>query len=111
MARGAVVPGRSHCNSLFTIYYFLFTIHESSNAGSALDVPANQTSARIENPENSLRVFNRWGDEIFSAEPYNNDWDGTADGEPVPAGTYFYLFYPDRSTEDDMKAGYIKVVR
>lgn len=64
-----------------------------------------------EDPNNSLRVFNRWGDEIFSAEPYMNDWDGNVDGDPVPAATYFYLFYPDRNDQSEVLAGYIKVVR
>ena len=76
---------------------------------------ADSTSGKVNcvtsNPNNSLRIFNRWGDEIFSAEPYNNDWDGTVDGEPVPASTYFFLFYPDRDTDDGKQAGYIKVVR
>ncbi len=44
-------------------------------------------------PDNSLTVFNRWGDVVYEAKPYNNDWDGThyQTGEPLPPGTYFYL--------------------
>ncbi|MEM9921569.1 MAG: gliding motility-associated C-terminal domain-containing protein, partial [Bacteroidota bacterium] len=42
-------------------------------------------------PNNKVSVFNQWGDEIFSATPYRNDWAGTYDGEPLPIGTYFYL--------------------
>ena len=63
-------------------------------------------------PNNSLRIFNRWGDEIEVFEPYTNTWDGTIGSgkDPVPAGTYFYIFREDRSS-DDHKAGYIKVVR
>jgi gliding motility-associated-like protein len=63
-------------------------------------------------PNNSLRVFNRWGDEIFVAEPYNNDWDGTYgnDKKELPAATYYYLFKEDKNT-DEVKAGYITVVR
>jgi len=38
----------------------------------------------------SIIVFNRWGDVVFEAAPYLNDWEGTHDGEPLPAGTYFY---------------------
>ena len=31
----------------------------------------------IENhPNNIVRVYNRWGDEVFSARSYQNDWDG-----------------------------------
>ncbi len=44
-------------------------------------------------PRNSLSVINRWGDVVFEASPYNNDWDGThyRTGEPLPPGTYFYI--------------------
>ncbi|MBK8566739.1 MAG: gliding motility-associated C-terminal domain-containing protein [Saprospiraceae bacterium] len=38
-------------------------------------------------PDNELTVFNRWGDVVFHAKPYNNQWDG---GD-LPAGTYFYI--------------------
>ncbi|MBI5916141.1 MAG: gliding motility-associated C-terminal domain-containing protein, partial [Bacteroidetes bacterium] len=66
-------------------------------------------------PNNRLRVFNRWGDEIHVFEPYLNSegWDATYDNDkkPVPAGTYFYLFEEDKNSGDDPKAGYIKVLR
>ena len=39
---------------------------------------------------NSLVIFNEWGDEILRASPYLNDWDGTYQGEDLPSGTYFY---------------------
>lgn len=38
-------------------------------------------------PNNELTIFNRWGDVVFHAKPYRNDWDG---GD-LPAGTYFYI--------------------
>jgi gliding motility-associated-like protein len=67
-------------------------------------------------PNNSrLRIFNRWGDEIASFEPYLNEqgWDGTygSSKKPVPAATYFYLFEYDKTSGDKPKAGYIKVAR
>jgi len=41
---------------------------------------------------NSLVIFNRWGDIVFEAAPYNNDWEGTnSDGSPLPDGTYYYI--------------------
>ncbi len=62
-------------------------------------------------PNNSFRVFNRWGDEIYSAAPYNNDWGGTYDkGKELPAGTYFYLFQKDKDNGEP-EAGYIRIVR
>ncbi|HUR29996.1 MAG TPA: gliding motility-associated C-terminal domain-containing protein, partial [Saprospiraceae bacterium] len=42
-------------------------------------------------PENKLIVFNEWGDAVFTAEPYENDWDGSFSGEGLPVGTYFYI--------------------
>ena len=42
-------------------------------------------------PNNELIIFNEWGDEVFSAAPYENDWQGTNDGQLLPVGTYFYV--------------------
>ncbi len=46
----------------------------------------NITSHKI--PE--FRVFNRWGEEVFSAKD-NRGWDGTRKGAPEPGGVYVYL--------------------
>ena len=48
------------------------------------------------NPEayenNELIIFNRWGDIVYEAAPYNNDWKGTnTDGNELPEGTYYYI--------------------
>lgn len=40
---------------------------------------------------NRLRIFNRWGDEVFTASPYLNDWDANYQGSELPSGTYFYI--------------------
>ena len=43
-------------------------------------------------PNNSLIVFNRWGDIVYEAKPYNNDWNGVSgDGSELPDGTYYYI--------------------
>lgn len=36
------------------------------------------------------KVFNRYGELVYSNENYNNDWDGTYKGKPVADGTYYY---------------------
>ncbi|MBS1582186.1 MAG: gliding motility-associated C-terminal domain-containing protein [Bacteroidetes bacterium] len=38
-------------------------------------------------PNTSLKVFNRWGQEVFSSSNYKNTWKGT----DMPEGTYFYI--------------------
>ena len=49
-------------------------------------------------PDNEIIIFNRWGDEVFSAAPYLNDWVGTTTngklkitGDQVTEGTYYYI--------------------
>jgi gliding motility-associated-like protein len=49
-----------------------------------------------------FRVFNRWGQEIFSTTDKNTGWDGKWKGEEMPIGSYQYLIrigYPDHMTE------------
>ncbi len=45
-------------------------------------------------PENIVKVFNRWGNEVFSKENYKNtDWYGQNNsGKELPDGTYFVIF-------------------
>ncbi len=44
-------------------------------------------------PENKLFIFNRWGDLVFKAEPYDNTWTGlSTNGDVLPEGVYFYRF-------------------
>ncbi|MEY4595195.1 MAG: hypothetical protein RIQ47_1605, partial [Bacteroidota bacterium] len=45
-------------------------------------------------PDNVFKVFNRWGNEVYSREDYQNtDWYGqNNDGNPLPDGTYFVIF-------------------
>ncbi len=39
-----------------------------------------------------LVIFNRWGDIIFQAQPYTNNWSGSGpNGKIVPEGTYYYV--------------------
>ncbi|MDO7888057.1 T9SS type B sorting domain-containing protein [Hymenobacter cheonanensis] len=44
-------------------------------------------------PDNTVTVFNRWGNKIFSAENYSraNEWRGDINGQPAPVGTYYYV--------------------
>tara|TARA_B100001750_G_scaffold133631_1_gene106278 strand:+ start:14054 stop:17134 length:3081 start_codon:yes stop_codon:yes gene_type:complete len=69
---------------------------------------------------NSLRIFNRWGVEVYQGEDYNNQnnvFDGRSKGRStvsvgdyLPAGVYFYIF--DYNTEDNRSVtdrGYIYI--
>jgi gliding motility-associated-like protein len=37
-------------------------------------------------------VYNRWGEIVYQAKPYKNDWAGTNNaGQPLPQGTYYFI--------------------
>lgn len=48
-------------------------------------------------PTNKIEIYNRWGNKVYEASPYVNQWDGTSQGglkfgeDILPIGTYFYL--------------------
>ncbi len=43
-------------------------------------------------PDNEIIIFNRWGDQVYHAKPYNNDWQGTnQNGKDLPQATYYYI--------------------
>ena len=62
-------------------------------------------------PANKIVIYNRWGNKVFEASPYLNNWDGQAttglriNGNDLPTGTYFYLL--DLGDGTDMIKGTI----
>lgn len=52
-------------------------------------------------PNNSMQVVNQWGQELYSASPYLEPWDGRHNGNLLPPGTYYYIF-----TRGDGSASY-----
>ncbi|MEO0877697.1 MAG: gliding motility-associated C-terminal domain-containing protein, partial [Bacteroidota bacterium] len=62
-------------------------------------------------PDNELIIFNRWGDIIFEAKPYNNDWNGlNQEGQPIPEATYYYVLRLNISRGEIIR-GDITVIR
>jgi len=62
-------------------------------------------------PDNEVRIFNRWGNAVFSAKRYSNDtpWNGTWDGKDLPDGTYYYLI--DLGDTSEKLSGWIQLLR
>ncbi len=47
-------------------------------------------------PDNEIIVFSRWGDIVYEAAPYQNDWKGVnKQGKELPHGTYYYILRLD----------------
>jgi gliding motility-associated-like protein len=42
-------------------------------------------------PTMRIQVMNRYGQNVFRTYGYGKAWDGTLNGKPLPAGTYFYI--------------------
>ncbi|MCP2937616.1 gliding motility-associated C-terminal domain-containing protein, partial [Salmonella enterica subsp. enterica serovar Typhimurium] len=65
---------------------------------------------------NSIVIFNRWGDQVYSAAPYKNDWEGINKGAKsvlgygqLPASTYYYVF--DKGDGSKPLTGYVQLTR
>jgi len=38
-----------------------------------------------------VKVYNRWGKLVYDNPDYNNLWDGTSNGNPLPEGAYYFI--------------------
>lgn len=67
----------------------------------------------LDGNENTVKIFNRWGDEINNYANYNNAdiaWDGTnQSGELVSNGTYFYVV--EIPSINYSASGWVQVIR
>ncbi len=68
-----------------------------------------------EYPENEITIYNRWGEIVFKASPYLNNWDGTSSskglklmGNTLPEDTYFYTLTLDKNSPPIKK--YIELI-
>jgi gliding motility-associated-like protein len=64
--------------------------------------------------ENTLKIYNRWGDVVFKAENYDNTTNTftglTNDGKKLPSGTYFYILEFNNSGRKKI-SGYLALRR
>jgi gliding motility-associated-like protein len=62
-------------------------------------------------PNVEVLIFNRWGNKVYEAKPYQNEWDGTNENnEGLPDGTYYYII---KVNDDDntVYTGYVVINR
>lgn len=68
----------------------------------------------IENyPDNSLTIYNRWGEVMYQVEGYSNNWDGRGEKNKsdVPDGTYAFIFKAKMGGEEKSLTGSITITR
>ena len=56
-----------------------------------------------------VKVYNRWGLEVYSSNAYQNDWTGDFNEDPLPDGTYYYVIECDG--REDRFDGAVTILR
>ena len=59
---------------------------------------------------NTLEIFDRYGNSVFQMDGYDSSWDGTGKNGDLPKGTYFYILDLNGDGTDVVK-GWIQIVR
>ncbi len=60
-------------------------------------------------PDNVLKIYNRYGQVIYTSAGYQNDWNGEYQGNKLPTGTYFYIL--QTNTEKGNYKGSVTILR
>ncbi len=62
--------------------------------------------------DNTLEIYNRWGQQVHTATNYDNSWRGTDEnGDLLPEGGYFYVFEYTVNDEVRQLKGAITIIR
>jgi len=61
-------------------------------------------------PNASVKVFNKWGNEIYVSEGVYKPWDGLYNGKPLPSEVYYYIIVLDNE-QDNKYTGTITIIR
>jgi gliding motility-associated-like protein len=56
-----------------------------------------------------VKIFNRYGAQIFTSTGYPRPWDGTYNNKALPAGTYYYII--DLKDGSEARSGYVVILR
>lgn len=62
-------------------------------------------------PDATVEIFNRWGQKIFESDGYAVPWDGTLSGDPLPAGTYYFVLDLKDPNNPGPVKGHILLIR
>jgi gliding motility-associated-like protein len=65
--------------------------------------------ALITYPSCLVSVFDRNGQKVYQSTGYPKSWDGTRNGSPLPAGTYYYIIDLKNNTPE--LSGWVLIVR
>ncbi|MEB8330058.1 gliding motility-associated C-terminal domain-containing protein, partial [Flavobacteriaceae bacterium KMM 6897] len=58
---------------------------------------------------NTLEIFDRYGNQVFGVAGYDNTWTGEGNNGELPKGTYFYVL--DLGDGSEVRKGWIQIIR
>ncbi|MEO6851595.1 MAG: gliding motility-associated C-terminal domain-containing protein, partial [Mucilaginibacter sp.] len=61
-----------------------------------------------DDPTALVRVFTRYGSQIFESRGYPKPWDGESQGKKLPTGTYYYIITVKKDTQTF--SGYVTII-
>jgi len=62
-------------------------------------------------PKAEIEIFNRWGVKIYRSVGYDNAWDGSYKGEPLPVGVYFYTIKLNDNNDTAVVKGTVTLLK
>ncbi|MFK7809186.1 MAG: gliding motility-associated C-terminal domain-containing protein, partial [Saprospiraceae bacterium] len=123
------VPDAEFCGELDSFMYVLITSSGTDTATVYIDVFCDELTVYTgfspnedgvndglsikginSFPNNLVRIYNRWGNEVFKQKGYSNDepWKALWQGKDLPDGTYFYVI---DDGEGRQYSGYVQIHR
>jgi gliding motility-associated-like protein len=60
-------------------------------------------------PKNAVKVYNRYGEKVYSSIGYGVPWDGRYGGKDLPTGTYYYII--DLKNGNKVLSGDVTIIR
>lgn len=91
------VTGAGGCTKKDDVFVKLLLAPEIPNVFSPNNDGVNDVwSIRYLNsyPGATVQVFDRYGKVVYNSVGYNTPWDGTFQGQALPAGVYYYVINP-----------------
>lgn len=88
-------------NSCQSVYEYLVTVHENPSVPNVFSPNGDGKNDTwnikyLETFEKgTISIFNRYGQKVFEASPYDTPWEGRLNGADLPVGVYYYIIEPN----------------
>lgn len=106
------VVGRGGCISRDTMYMVSLTLPKPPNTITPNGDGINDTwdiKYLDQYPDCVVEIYTTMGQRIYVNKGYTKPWDGTSEGKPLPAGTYYFAINPKNGRKP--MAGHITILR